>query len=189
MNTPGDPSQPANTPSPGTPKQWPWRFVLIITALAAGIAYVSHARSNGGDDKIKWRYSYNQAVIEAEQSAKPLLVYFTADWCGPCKQMKSWVFSDNDVAQSIEAEFVPVKIDLSEEGLPDQHIADMYNVSGIPTLLTLTTNGRPISMSTGSLTKDQLMAWLDNANERYAELVVQESDDSATVFVEDAQAD
>ena len=189
MNTPRDTPQPAKPKTPGPPKQWPWRFVLLITTLAVGIAYVSYARNAGGDDRIKWRYSYNQAVIEAEENDKPLLVYFTADWCGPCKQMKTWVFSDKSVAESIELAFVPVKVDLSSEGLPDQYLADKYNVTGIPTLLTLTTTGSPISISSGSMTKDQLMAWLDTATERYAELANMLADDSATAFVEEGQED
>lgn len=189
MQTPGDPTQFAESGTPAPKKQWPWRFVLFITALAAGISFVAYAKDGSGSDRIKWRYSYNQAVIEAQDQDKPVLVYFTADWCGPCKQMKAWVFSDKSISEYIETAFVPVKVDLSEEGLPDQHLADKYNVTGIPTLLTLTTSGQPISISTGSLSKDQLMAWLDTATERYAELTRGLAEDSATAFVEEAQAD
>lgn len=186
MKTTGDKPHTAKTKTPGNK---PWLFILLITALAAGISFVSYSRDASANDRIKWRYSYNQAVIEAEENDKPVLVYFTADWCGPCKQMKTWVFSDKSIAQYIEEGFVPVKVDLSTEGLPDQYLADKYNVTGIPTMLTLTTSGRPISASTGSLTKDQFMAWLDTATERYAELANLITDSSATAFVPESQED
>jgi thiol:disulfide interchange protein len=185
MNPPPQNPKPANTTPKATQKQWPWRFILIITVLATGVALASYIRNNAGTNKIAWRYSFNQANTEAKKNGKPLLVYFTADWCGPCKQMKTWVFSDDHVAQSIEAAFVPVKIDLTTEGLPDQHLADRYNVTGIPTFLTLTHAGKQISMSSGAFTKDQLLAWLDNANQRYAELNAQQAD--ATALVEESQ--
>ncbi len=188
MNPQGDHTQPAASNSPNTHRRWPWRFVLIIAALATGIAFVSQARSSGGHDQVKWRYSYNQASIEADENAKPLFVMFTADWCPPCKQMKAWVFSDSSIADSIEAGFVPVKIDLTSEGLPDQRIADRYGVQSIPTLMTLTADGKPISISTGYLSKDELLTWLDNATERYAELKSHAANDSATAYVEETQA-
>ncbi len=183
MNPHNDHPQPANTNPPATKKPWPWRFILLVTLLATGVAYASYARSNGRHDKIAWRHSYNQATIEADENNKPLLVFFTADWCGPCKQMKTWVFSDKLLANTIEAAFVPVKIDLTSQGLPDQHIADRYNVTAIPTLLTLTPDGKQISISSGALTKDQLLAWLDNANQRYAKLKTEHA--SATALVQE----
>lgn len=188
MNPQSDHSQNAAHKTPGTKSSWPWRFIMLVTVLAAGIAYASYTR-NSGSDKIAWRYSFNQANIEAEHNGKPLLVFFTADWCGPCKQMKTWVLSDKLIANAIEEAFVPVKVDLSEEGLPDQHLADRYNVTGIPTMLTLTPNGRVISISSGSLTKDQLMAWLDTATERYAELALELAKESATAYVPESQED
>ncbi len=185
MKPQGDHKQPVPASTPKTQHRWPWRFILIITALATGVAFVSQARSGGGQDQVAWRYSYNQATIEADENAKPLFVVFTADWCGPCKQMKAWVYSDKHVADSIEAGFVPVKIDLTSEGLPDQRIADRYSVQAIPTIMTLTAAGKPISISTGYLSKAELLNWLDDASERYAKMKTTEANASATVFVEE----
>jgi len=187
MNPQGDHPQPAQDSSRNTQRRWPWRFTLLVAALATGIAIFSQARSGGGRDRVAWRYSYNQAVIEANGSAKPLLVAFSADWCPPCQQMKAWVFSDKKIADAIEADFVPVKVDLSSEGLPDQRLADKYGIQAIPTFLTLTADGKPISISTGYLSKDELTNWLENANERYAELKTQDANAMATASVEQTQ--
>ncbi len=184
MNPQGEHPKHAKNPPGANSHHWPWRFIVLVTILASGIALVSQARRTGGQDQVAWRYSYNQANIEAEENAKPLLIAFTADWCPPCTQMKAWVFSDAKIAESIEAGFVPVQIDLSSEGLPDQHLADKYGVINIPTFLTLTTDGRPISITTGYLTKDQLMAWLENATERYVQMSTQAQNPSPPTYVE-----
>ncbi len=180
-------------PQPGTPKRGrsrlPWRLIALLVVLAGVIAVVGQVRKNGGHDRVAWRYSYNQAVAESNETGKPVLVYFTADWCAPCQQMKAWVFSDKSVADSIEYGFIPVRIDLSSEGLPDQHLADRYGVQAIPTILTLTAAGTPISMSAGYLDKADLLSWLENANDRYAAVKAQEAASSKTVYVEDDRAD
>lgn len=180
-------------PEPSTPRRAksrpPWRFIALLVVLAGLIAVASQVRQNVGSDRVAWRYSYNQAVAESKQTGKPILVLFTADWCGPCKQMKAYVLSDKLVAEVIEAGFTPVRVDLSSEGLPDQDLADRYGVQAIPTVLTLTTGGTPISMSAGYLNKAELLSWLENANERYAAIKARETETSQTAYVEDDQAD
>lgn len=184
----GQPEPEDSTPKPAR-KRLPWRFIALLVVLAGVIAVVSQIRKNGGHDRIAWRYSYNQAVVESTETGKPILVYFTADWCGPCKQMKAWVFSDKNVAEIIETGFIPVRVDLSSEGLPDQHLADRYDVQAIPTILTLTAAGTPISMSAGYRNKAELLSWLENANERYAAIKVLEAESAKTAYVEESQAD
>lgn len=186
--TEGQPESDASVPKRGRPRL-PWRFITLLVVLMGLIAVFGQIRNRGGNDRVAWRYSYNQAVVESNETGKPIMVLFTADWCGPCKQMKAWVFSDKSVAEFIEAGFIPVRIDLSEEGLPDQHLADRYGVQAIPTILTVTAGGRPISMSAGYLNKAELLSWLENANERYAAIKRLEAESSQAAYVEDDQAD
>lgn len=180
-------------PQVSTPRRdrtrWPWRFILLLAVLAGGIAVMGQMRNGGGGGRVAWRHSYDQAVAESNETARPLLMFFTADWCPPCTQMKAWVFSDHGVAQTIEAGFIPVRVDLSREGLPDQFLADRYGVQAIPTILILTPDGRTISMSAGYLSKSELLTWLENAGDRYAAIRAQEAESSRTVYVQDGRAD
>jgi protein disulfide-isomerase len=184
----GQPEPEVSTPR-RSKKRLPWRFIALLVVLAGVIGVVGQVRKNGGHDRVAWRYSYNQAVAEATETDKPILVYFTADWCGPCKQMKAWVFSDKSVADIIEAGFIPVRVDLSREGLPDQHLADRFGIQAIPTVLTLSSNGTLISVSAGYLNKAELLSWLENANERYAMIKAIEAKKIETAYVEEDEAD
>ncbi len=146
----------------------PWLFALLVGALFAGVLFASQVRrSQHGEDLVPWRSSFSQAVAEADEAGKPVFVMFTADWCGPCDQMKAWVYSDQDIADTLDADFVPVMVDLSYEGLPDQEIALRYGVQGLPTLIALAPNGDPIRASAGYLSKRELRSWLQSATRRF----------------------
>ncbi len=164
-------------------RRWLWITLLVLATagvyLLAGSGITSH-------DRIDWRHSYNAAEAESSDTGRSMLVLFTADWCGPCKQMKAWVFSDPNIAEAIESRFIPVKVDLTREGLPDQYLADRYQVRAIPTLLTLMPDGEPISFASGYLNKTELIDWLDTADARYAAILKARNDESQSAFVEPA---
>ncbi|GAB4194592.1 MAG: hypothetical protein Kow00105_08820 [Phycisphaeraceae bacterium] len=162
-------------------RRWLWISLLVFATagvyLLAGSGITTH-------DRIGWRLSYHAAETESGETGKSMLVLFTADWCGPCNQMKAWVFSDQNIAEAIESRFIPVKVDLTREGLPDQYLADRYQVRAIPTLLTLMPDGEPISIASGYLNKTELMDWLDTADARYAAILKARHDESQSAFVE-----
>ncbi len=162
---------------PGIPRKtakWagrPWRFVLLVVVFMAVIVVAGRLRHGNPDlDLVGWRGSYDSAVVEAREADKPLLVVFGADWCGPCEQMKAHVFSDKQVADTIEAGFVPLRVDLTENGGPNDSLARRYGVSGIPALYVLDAEGTPVSRSVGYLSKADLLAWLDRADARHTDL-------------------
>lgn len=88
--------------------------------------------------------------VEVLNSAQPVLVDFTAAWCGPCKMLDPVV---KQLAQDWDGKVKIVKLDVDR----NPNLAMQYQVLGMPTLL-LFVNGQPSQRVSGYLPKDRLVA-------------------------------
>lgn len=85
---------------------------------------------------------------EVLESSQPVLVDFTAVWCGPCKMLDPVV---KQLAQDWDGKAKVVKLDVDE----NPNLAMNYGVMGVPTLM-LFKNGEPVERVTGYQPKDRL---------------------------------
>ncbi len=87
------------------------------------------------------------------QSKLPVLVDYSAEWCGPCKMVGPIVEAS---AQQYAGQLTVAKIDIDAS----PRTPSRYNVRGIPTLM-LFRDGQPVATHVGSLSKSQLEAFID----------------------------
>lgn len=90
--------------------------VLIIIGLALfGLNAVI------AQEEVKW-YSIEEAVQLASKEPRVLVIDVYTDWCGWCKRMDATTFSDPAVAEILNKNFYPVK--LNAEGKEDIMLGD-----------------------------------------------------------------
>ena len=87
---------------------------------------------------------------EVLESGIPVLVDFTAVWCGPCKMLDPIV---KQIASDWTGKVKVVKLDVDD----NPELAMRYQVMGVPTLM-LFVNGEPAQRVTGYQPKDRILA-------------------------------
>jgi thiol-disulfide isomerase/thioredoxin len=128
-----------------------------VTGSAAAPAAAAHAQADG----IAW-YEGNVDVAfdAARASNKPVLLYWGAEWCPPCKQIKSAVFTRPDFIEKSRL-FVAVHLD---GDLPDaQKWGDVFRVTGYPTLVVLKPDRTEITRVAGNMDLSLYASVLDDA--------------------------
>ncbi|MBN2146189.1 MAG: thioredoxin [Anaerolineales bacterium] len=96
-------------------------------------------------------YDLSEGDFEREvlQSTLPVMVDFTAVWCGPCKMLDPVV---KQLAQEWAGRVRVAKLDVDN----NSNLAMQYGVMGVPTLM-LFVRGQPVQRITGYMPKNKIL--------------------------------
>jgi thiol:disulfide interchange protein DsbD len=92
-------------------------------------------------EHLAWKPYSLGAVEEAQKNGKPVLIDFTAEWCGACKELERYTFSDARVREASQ-KYELLRFDATEDTPAVKEVLSRYGVIGLPTLLFYDKNGK-----------------------------------------------
>jgi thioredoxin 1 len=93
------------------------------------------------------------SFTELINSEKPVLVDFSAEWCGPCKMMAPVL---KDIAHKYEGRLNVIKVDVDNNA----SAAQAYNISSVPTLMIFR-NGKVLWRQSGAMSLNAMEKIID----------------------------
>lgn len=126
------------------------RQLLLIVGLIC-VCPLSQA------DELQWSVNIEGSLKQAAASGRPVLMEFTADWCGYCKRMEKTTFTDPGVVAFISQNFIPVRVDADKN---KALVADLA-IKGLPAILIVSSDLQIIERISGFQTAEALLAKLE----------------------------
>jgi thioredoxin-related protein len=146
---------------------WPKSAYWLLAAAATCYGALGPTSTHAGE--VPWKTSAAQAMAEAPQQNKQILLYFSgSDWCAPCVKMDQEVFSRKQFAQFASKNLILVKLDFPRRKKlsPDakaqnEQLAKKYAIQGFPTFVLVDASGKEIRRQEGYLAggPTQFLKW------------------------------
>lgn len=129
--------------------------LLTLTVLMAGTAMVMLQEDPAS---MHWLAYSDDALAEARQSGRPVLVEFTADWCINCKVLENTVYSHPEVIEAArEVNLLLLRVDMTDFNAGHKQLLERHGGHALPYAVVFDRQGRPLKAYTGLFSVESLL--------------------------------
>ncbi|MCF7954639.1 MAG: thioredoxin family protein [Phycisphaerae bacterium] len=146
---------------------WTVLNFIVIVAVAFGESATPAAATESLKDSavakavvVKWYDSYKTATEISKLENKPMLIDFTAMWCGWCEMLDKEVFSHQEIAAKLQ-KFICVRIDVDK----DRQTAYGFSVTSLPRIIVINTHSEIVGDWLGYRGREDFSELLDDVME------------------------
>lgn len=114
--------------------------VVVLLCLFFGKVFVSVFTGENSKPGVEWQEFSVTAYAAALKQKQPVMIYFAADWCGPCQRLRQETFTDADVIADTKR-FIRFKVDLTDPKGEAAKAGEKFAVSVLPTVVFVGADG------------------------------------------------
>ena len=129
-------------------------YRTLLTLLLVGLTLPTTASAQSTTGPKQWLADYGFARQEAKRLGLPLLIHFSATWCGPCKQMERDTLHTPSVLSVLGTQVLALKVDADE----NPGLIEAFRVELLPTDIVVAPDGKIVSRTTNYQSRDKYVA-------------------------------
>ena len=138
------------------------RMTIVAIIVGCCVATGSAMAQQANHHAIQWESNPLVASQKAKAESKAVMLHFTADWCGPCKNQKRFVFSNPTIIRAINQNFIPVLVDIDA----NPALARELKVTTVPHDVFLTPDGEVIMRRSSPADSNNFLGMCNSINYR-----------------------
>lgn len=136
-------------------------FLSTLTLIAAEPRFAS----------VGWNDDLRSGWIKSQESGQLMVIFATSSQCHYCDLMKQKTWSDPQVSQRMNSEFVPIRLQASR----DRDIMKYLGVPAYPTVIVADPTGKVLDHHVGFQTPEQFGEFLNRNRQRVNVSMTQET--------------
>lgn len=141
-------------------------FVPLLAWVASPLSAADTTLPEAAAPALTWAAQPPEFQAEAPLTNSPTILYFTATWCGFCKQMERTTLTDEAVRTRL-ATIRHAKLDFDAQA---EWVA-RFHVTGVPAFVAVNERGEEVDRVVGMMEPNPFLRWLDASKKRAAEII------------------